>query len=281
MVTGSIPISQLPTGTIDNLQAVFPLSIGMPSAPQTIQVSLAQLSSQVMGTQFAGTGTVTPVSGWVGLSGTVTRVSAVSGTMSGDWTGILSQGVKMQWTQFNQTKYGVISATSFGGGQTNIGFIENTDYPLLTGTSSGWMYSRVERPHGFPSAFNWSPTWNFLVVGNGTQVARWQAQGSWIDYTIEVNFGTTSKITGAVVHALPYTPEDQTSSFLAIGNAVLHDFATAIYYGASVIQGGVITIRVVTADATYAYWGTISATIPFTWTNTDQVILNGRYKMNV
>jgi len=38
------PISLLPTGTIDNANAVFPLSIGMPSAPQTIQASLAQTS---------------------------------------------------------------------------------------------------------------------------------------------------------------------------------------------------------------------------------------------
>lgn len=40
-VTGT-PISQLPTGTIDGLQAVFPLSVDMPSSPDTIRATLAQ-----------------------------------------------------------------------------------------------------------------------------------------------------------------------------------------------------------------------------------------------
>ena len=42
LTTGTV-ISQLPTGTIDNMQAVIPISIGMPSSPQTIQASLTQL----------------------------------------------------------------------------------------------------------------------------------------------------------------------------------------------------------------------------------------------
>lgn len=45
IITGT-PIPQLPTGTIDSLTAVFPLTIGMPSSPQTIRASLSQLQAQ-------------------------------------------------------------------------------------------------------------------------------------------------------------------------------------------------------------------------------------------
>lgn len=48
------PISLLPTGTIDNLQAVFPLSIGMPSSPATIQASLQQTAEFLMSNKFNG-----------------------------------------------------------------------------------------------------------------------------------------------------------------------------------------------------------------------------------
>lgn len=44
MVTGTTPISGLPTGTIDNLQAIMPLSVGLPSTADTIQASLIQVA---------------------------------------------------------------------------------------------------------------------------------------------------------------------------------------------------------------------------------------------
>lgn len=63
-------IAQLPTGTIDNLQAVIPMEIGMPSAPQTIQSSLLQFA-QFLGAN--GYGTLT--NNFLSVSGT--DVSAV------------------------------------------------------------------------------------------------------------------------------------------------------------------------------------------------------------
>jgi hypothetical protein len=57
--TGTV-ISQLPTGTIDNVQATFPLTIGMPSSPQTIRANLLQTATflQSQGAMVSGSYTL-------------------------------------------------------------------------------------------------------------------------------------------------------------------------------------------------------------------------------
>lgn len=66
-VTGT-PISLLPTGTIDNLSAVIPMSVGMLGVPSTIRTPLTQVSTALKsvydgaylpsGTYFQPTGTI-------------------------------------------------------------------------------------------------------------------------------------------------------------------------------------------------------------------------------
>lgn len=279
MVTGSTAISGLPTGTIDNMQAVFPLSIGMPSSPQTIQASLQQ-AADMFTTQYPSSGTVIPNNGWVALP-PVTRQTAVSGTVSGNETGTVSSGAKLWWQQYGNNKYGIIGASSYSAGSnmTNFGILTNSDHNFITGSVSSPMYSRIQKPAGFPGSFNWTPTFFNLVVGNGTLSAKMMSQDRWVDYSISVVFGGTTQITGSVSHVLPALADFSSATFIAIGNAVMHDFANAIYYGASVIQSSLISVRVVNVAGTYAVWGTISATVPFTWATGDELTLNGRFLM--
>lgn len=56
------PISQLPTGTIDGLSAVFPLTINMTGTPQTIRASLQQ-AAQFFGIADSNGGRLSLVSG--------------------------------------------------------------------------------------------------------------------------------------------------------------------------------------------------------------------------
>lgn len=68
MVTGSTPISQLPTGTIDALSAVFPISIGMPSSPVSIR-SQMQAVSEFMNMGYSISPTISGQSLLVAIKG--------------------------------------------------------------------------------------------------------------------------------------------------------------------------------------------------------------------
>lgn len=64
LATGTV-ISQLPTGTIDNLNAVFPLTIGMPSSPQTIREPLQGFVDYLTVNGVFATGSFPNLSGYV------------------------------------------------------------------------------------------------------------------------------------------------------------------------------------------------------------------------
>lgn len=213
--------------------------------------------------------------GWSELSESWSYASATTITVPTDATTRFRVGDKIRLKQGGGYKYFYIYVVA----ATLLTVTGGTDYTVANSAITDIAISRDSEPLGFPAAFNWTPTWGNLTTTSGTQVAKFSIQGNWCEFTVEFNFGASSAITGAVTHSLPVPCATQTSTFLAIGSVVMHDFATAIYYGATVIQSGSVTIRAITASGTYAFWATISSTIPFTWANTDQLVVTGRYRI--
>lgn len=137
--TGTV-ISQLPTGTIDNLQAIFPLSIGMPSSPQTIQASLAQLASQAMATQFQPSGTFsTPYStsqlqsdiNLTGSNGVYQEITGLSVTLPASGTYNLDAVVRGVWQE------------NAAGGYINAKLYNSTDASDVTNSETLVLYYSI------------------------------------------------------------------------------------------------------------------------------------------
>ena len=131
-------------------------------------------------------------------------VSTTQFTLQGDWTAILSKGDKLRLTN-SSTKYFYVTSTSFSAGVTTINVTAGTDYTLTAGAISGLLYSKLERPSGFPRVFNFDPApTGYSVIPSGT-VARFSVNGNTCSIFYYSSVDGTSNGTGKS-YTLPIAP---------------------------------------------------------------------------
>jgi hypothetical protein len=133
---------------------------------------------------------------------------------------------------------------------------------------------------------DWTPTWTNLTVGNGTVVAKYTQIGKTVHYYVKVTFGSTTSIAGSVNVSLPVTNILTTSSSdPEIGQILFRD--ASISYSARgvmrVVDGntGIISVMLISSIAAAPQYVTIqgiSATVPFTWTTSDVIAIQGTYE---
>ena len=122
-----------------------------------------------------------------------------------------------------------------------------------------------------------TPTFNGVVIGNGTLSSRYQRTGKLVVVSVVWTLGSTSSVTGPTDIVLPFTARSQNS---------LIPWGVAYYYdstGASVLSiGGVIYVgttagRFITTltNTSFASQAEVNSTSPFTWTTGD--VLMGQF----
>ena len=121
-----------------------------------------------------------------------------------------------------------------------------------------------------------TPTWTNLTVGNGTQSFRYVQIGNTVVLRGSITLGSTSSISGAVSFALPVNADMPTNS--PAGTVNLIDGGTTEYFGPANISGNTLSIRVFNASGTHLQNNGVNATTPFTWTNTDSIIVVAIYE---
>ncbi len=128
---------------------------------------------------------------------------------------------------------------------------------------------------------SWTPTWTNLTVGNGTYNANNFIQiGKTVFFVVRFTFGTTSTMGTAPDFTLPVTASSRFDfGTLPIGNCWLEDTSVATYTG-QVIMSTTTKARVMAQNSagTYVAENTPTATIPFTWANSDKVSMTGCYE---
>lgn len=123
----------------------------------------------------------------------------------------------------------------------------------------------------------WTPTWTNLSVGNGTVVAAFKKIGKTIVCRLSLVFGNTTSITGAVSFTLP-------ANRAAVGGlASVTPFGLAQFFDASagILYSGVARARAAnvteaaidkhTVSGTDIVTSSLSSTVPFTWTTSDEI----------
>lgn len=121
------------------------------------------------GVYFKGAdGEGSDVDGWVDADETWTYASADSGvytytaTISGDYSGVYSIGMKVKLTQ-NTVKYFFITKVVYSAPNTTLTLYGGSSYALVSATISDKAYSVAKAPYGFPLD---AATWRYSFGGN-------------------------------------------------------------------------------------------------------------------
>jgi preprotein translocase subunit SecE len=218
--------------------------------------------------------------GWTAAGVTWTRTANHTFTVSGDVTAAYRKGTKMRYKDGGAYEYGVIASSSVAGGTTTVNLIVNTDYTMAAATITDNYISYIENPEAFPVSFNWAPSWTNLSVGNGTQTAKWECRNGKINGHIELDFGSSTSITGTVSSSMPADPAGYQINFREpIGIAVFFDTSAPLAYAGQMILATSTTMgpRALNASATYLSQTAVNATVPMTWNTGDQLLFSFDY----
>jgi hypothetical protein len=124
----------------------------------------------------------------------------------------------------------------------------------------------------------WTPTHGNITIGNGTVTARYCQIGKTLFFSYNLQFGTTTSITGGgPSFTLPVAAVS--NGFFFNGNIL--DAGVTNYAGASDVSAGGNTsyYKFVRASGTYAQGESITSTTPMTWGNGDVFTVSGSYEV--
>jgi len=117
-----------------------------------------------------------------------------------------------------------------------------------------------------------------FTLGNGTVAGRYRVFGKTVFFQSVITLGSTSSVTGNLVMQFPVSANTANNATY-FGQVRFVDSGTNEYQG-YLLQNGTnfFTIAAINASGTYASNQAISATIPFTWTTSDQIYIMGTYE---
>ncbi len=128
---------------------------------------------------------------------------------------------------------------------------------------------------------SWTPTWTNLTVGNGTVVAKYKQIGKTTFCRVSLVFGTTTSISGDVTLTLPVTKVSYGGSDIAtLGMVRCFDVSAGAAFEGPILTAGTTTgrVRVFGVSGTNITTVALGATVPFTWTNPDEIAIEFFYE---
>ncbi len=128
---------------------------------------------------------------------------------------------------------------------------------------------------------SWIPTLTNFTLGNGTIVARYKQVGKTVYYRLLFTLGSTSAVGTTGTFSAPVTPETTGINFPdnLCGTANFKDASGSTYPGYVRMEtSGELRPLVFNAAATYAVVTGANATVPFTWTTSDMLYIEGAYE---
>lgn len=133
--------------------------------------------------------------------------------------------------------------------------------------------------NGIGETTTYTPTWSNFSIGNGTQSWKYTRVNNNILIVGSVVFGSTTSVTGVITHNFPIVA-DTTTNTSVIGWGSAQDTGTGTY-PIAIYQLSTNSFGIYVPQTNGTYLGPIAATsstVPFTWTNTDEIRINLVYK---
>ena len=143
-------------------------------------------------------------------------------------------------------------------------------------TATGLKWAAVSG--GSVTYTTWTPTFTNFTLGNGTLVARYGTSGKFVNFSIGIQLGSTSSVSGSIQFSLPKTPKNTTLDIDQFVFTAFLEGGVDIYFGATELGTTNGVIYAMLANSTYVSRTGTSATVPFTWGNTDVIQITGVYE---
>ena len=180
--------------------------------------------------------------------------------------------------------FGIPDATTTGKGKVQLAnhLGGTASLPTVTGVQNGvitnaMLSTAATQPGG--AWDSWTPTATNFNTGAATlNYAQYKQVGKTVVFRVSYTL-TGAAVTGAApTFTLPVTSVSYTP-FSIIGGSTLRDTGTAIYFGNTVIETTTTFAAYTTSiSGSFTSPSALTATSPFTWANTDILIINGTYQ---
>jgi len=227
--------------------------------------------------------------GWAADTKTWTYVSATSFKISGqNVTSQFPVGTKIKLTQTTD-KYFYVTSSTFST-DTTVNITGGSDYSLANAAITSPMYSYMDTPQGFPTEFNYTPTfvnWTIGTGGNAGTQGKFRMVGAEVSGRIVSVLGSSGASVGTIVTATAPTAIKPVSTLTVgtlsfqIGTAFFENTGIANYQGeVSVSAAGTPSsfgISATKVDSTYRTLAPLSSTAPFTWGAGDGMAVTFKY----
>ncbi len=121
---------------------------------------------------------------------------------------------------------------------------------------------------------SYTPTLGGATLGNGSATGAFVQIGKTVAFRAQFTLGSTSTVTGNFTISLPVTASN--GNFVATGT--IEDSGTARLPAMCFGQTTSVLVYAIGTDTTFAYFRPFSATVPFTWTTGDFILVSGVYQ---
>jgi len=209
------------------------------------------------------------------LGGTTGQVLSKASNTDMDFTWVAQDDSNAIQNAIVDAKGDLIGATA---ADTPARLAVGTNGQVLTADSTAATGLKWATPSAGGTFTSFTPTWNNVTVGNGTSTGAYTTVGDFVYGYASLTLGSTSSITGNVNLVFPVTfsaPDEHFQSFCRYS-----DTGTAAYggFGVAVLSTNSIYLTAGTASGTYLGEANVNSTVPFTWVNTDKILVNFTYR---
>jgi hypothetical protein len=181
----------------------------------TYNLGTAALSTndvlQYNGTSIVGGASSGATDGWTSDSSTWTYASATTFTVTGDVTTRFTKGTRIKLTQSASVKYFVVTDSSFSS-NTTVTITGGSDYTLANAAISATYYSYQQSPQGYPTWFNYSPSYSafntMTFTSVSTNIAKFKVDGKTVTLAVAATGTTGGTASNAIYVNVPIIPDN-------------------------------------------------------------------------
>jgi hypothetical protein len=207
--------------------------------------------------------------GWSAITETLTYASATTITVAAGAVSRYQKGDKLKLTQTTTKYFSIITVAD-----TLLTVTGGTDYTVANAAITTPQLSRIENPFGWPEWFAYTPSFVGSTtnpsIGNGSVLGRFKIEGKEVSVMARVTMGSSTTYgSGFLSVTMPVTPFADPSPHNQMTLPMYAFDISALLAHTGIISGNQTRV--------YFVGGRLQPTVPFTFADGDELLINGSY----